>query len=100
MMDYFGFDGMDEAEIRTERAKAREMRKSRWWQQKTASGQCYYCQQIVTFKELTMDHLVPLTRGGRSTRDNLVPSCKACNTLKKNMLPLEWEAYLESCKTP
>jgi len=35
-----------------------------------------YCLQIVSFQELTMDHLVPLTRGGRSTRDNLVPSCK------------------------
>ena len=99
MMDSFGFDGMDEAEIRTERAKAREMRKTRWWQQKTASGKCYYCQQTVSFKELTMDHLVPLTRGGRSTRDNLVPSCKACNNLKKNMLPLEWEAYLDTLKS-
>jgi 5-methylcytosine-specific restriction endonuclease McrA len=98
MMDSFGFDGMDEAEIRTERAKAREMRKTRWWQQKTASGECYYCLQIVSFQELTMDHLVPLTRGGRSTRDNLVPSCKECNTRKKNMLPLEWEEYLETLK--
>jgi 5-methylcytosine-specific restriction endonuclease McrA len=98
-MDFFGFDGMDEAEIRTERAKAREMRKSRWWQQKTASGRCYYCRQIVSFKELTMDHLVPLTRGGRSTRENLVPSCKSCNTRKKNMLPLEWEEYLETLPT-
>jgi 5-methylcytosine-specific restriction endonuclease McrA len=93
--DFFGFDGMDEAQIRTERAKAREMRKSRWWQQKTASGKCYYCGQTVPYKELTMDHLVPLTRGGRSTRDNLVPSCKSCNNQKKNMLPLEWEEYLE-----
>jgi 5-methylcytosine-specific restriction enzyme A len=98
MMDSFGFDGMDEAEIRTERAKARDMRKTRWWQQKTASGKCYYCLQAVSFKELTMDHLVPLTRGGRSTRDNLVPSCKECNTRKKNMLPLEWEEYLETLK--
>lgn len=98
MMDSFGFDGMDEAEIRTERAKAREMRKTRWWQQKTASGKCYYCLRVVSFKELTMDHLVPLTRGGRSTRDNLVPSCKECNTRKKNMLPLEWEEYLETLK--
>lgn len=98
-MDSFGFDGMDEAEIRTERAKAREMRKTRWWQQKTASGECYYCLHIVSFQELTMDHLVPLTRGGRSTRDNLVPSCKECNTRKKNMLPLEWEEYLETLKS-
>lgn len=95
-MDFFGFDGMDEAEIRRERAKAREMRKSRWWQQKTASGRCYYCHRIVPFQELTMDHLVPLTRGGRSTRNNLVPSCKDCNNMKKNMLPLEWEEYLET----
>lgn len=96
MRDFFGFDGTDEAEIRTERAKAREMRKSRWWQQKTASGRCYYCQQTVPYRELTMDHLVPLTRGGRSTRDNLVPSCKSCNNQKKNMLPLEWEEYLDT----
>ncbi|MBW6520394.1 MAG: HNH endonuclease [Desulfoarculaceae bacterium] len=96
MMDSFGFDGMDEDEIRTERAKAREMRKSRWWQQKTAAGKCYYCQQTVSFKELTMDHLIPLTRGGRSTRNNLVPCCKICNNQKKNMLPLEWEEYLET----
>lgn len=98
-MDFFGFDGMDEAELRSERAKAREMRKSRWWQQKTASGKCYYCHQTVPYKELTMDHLVPLTRGGRSTRDNLVPSCKTCNNRKKNMLPLEWEEYLETLET-
>jgi 5-methylcytosine-specific restriction endonuclease McrA len=42
-----------------------------------------------------MDHLVPLARGGRSTKNNLVPSCKDCNNKKKNMLPLEWEEYLE-----
>ncbi len=48
----------------------------------------------VSFKDLTMDHLVPLARGGRSTKDNLVPCCKDCNNLKKSMLPLEWEDYL------
>ncbi len=98
MADFFGFDGMDDAEIRRERAKARELRKSRWWQRKTASGICHYCQEKVAFKALTMDHLVPLTRGGRSSKDNLVPSCKACNNKKKNMLPLEWEEYLFTLK--
>ena len=44
--------------------------------------------------ELTMDHLVPLSRGGRSTKDNLVPSCKSCNNKKKTMLPVEWDEYL------
>ena len=41
-----------------------------------------------------MDHLIPLARGGRSTKDNLVPSCKDCNNKKKSMLPVEWEEYI------
>ncbi len=98
MSDFFVFDGMGDAEIRRERAKARELRKTRWWQRKTASGICYYCKRKFSFSQLTMDHLVPLTRGGRSNKDNLVPSCKACNTQKKNMLPLEWEEYLDNLK--
>lgn len=98
-MDFFSIDGLDEAEIRTERSKARDLRKTRWWQQKTASGFCHYCGIQVSFKKLTMDHLVPLARGGRSTKDNLVPCCKNCNTRKKELLPLEWEEYLEKLKT-
>ena len=94
--EYLDFDAPDDAEIRRERNKARDLRKSRWWQQKTASGKCYFCKKKKVFKELTMDHLVPLARGGRSTKDNLVPWCKSCNNKKKSMLPLEWEEYLEA----
>jgi 5-methylcytosine-specific restriction endonuclease McrA len=93
--DFLDFDAPDDSEIRAERARARELRKTRWWQQKTAPGLCYYCGRKTAFKDLTMDHLVPLARGGRSTRENLVPSCKKCNNKKKSMLPLEWEEYLE-----
>jgi len=93
--EYIDFDAPDDAEIRRERAIARELRKSRWWQQKTAPGLCYYCRQKVAFHELTMDHLVPLARGGRSTKENLVPSCKSCNNLKKTLLPIEWLDYLD-----
>ena len=94
--DFFDFDAPDEAEIRRERAKARDLRKSRWWQQRTAPGKCHFCGRKVPFKELTMDHLLPLACGGRSTKDNLVPCCKQCNNKKKSMLPLEWEEYMES----
>ena len=95
MIEDFEFDGLDDAARRTERAKARELRKSRWWQQKTASGRCYYCAKKVAFRDISMDHLVPLARGGRSTKNNLVPACKDCNNRKKSMMPLEWEEYLE-----
>lgn len=96
--DFFDFDAPDEAQVRAERGKARDLRKTRWWQQKTALGLCYYCGKKVPFQDITMDHLVPLARGGRSTKANLVPSCKACNNLKKSMLPLEWEEYLEKTR--
>jgi 5-methylcytosine-specific restriction endonuclease McrA len=42
-----------------------------------------------------MDHVVPLIRGGKSTKGNTVPACKECNNRKKHMLPIEWEEYLE-----
>lgn len=85
---------MDEATLRQERAKAKELRKSSWWQRKIGAGRCYYCGGQYAPKELTMDHLVPLGRGGRSAKGNLVPACKQCNTQKKTMLPQEWEAYM------
>ncbi len=43
-----------------------------------------------------MDHIVPLIRGGKTTKGNVVPACKACNNKKKHMLPIEWEEYLQS----
>lgn len=42
-----------------------------------------------------MDHHIPLSRGGTSERENLVPACKDCNTRKKYLLPHEWDEYLE-----
>lgn len=96
MSDFFHFDGIDEAELRREKDKARKLRKSRWWQQKLTSGLCYYCTRLFKPKELTMDHIVPLARGGRSTKDNLVVCCKDCNNKKKTLLPIEWEEYMES----
>ena len=83
--------GVDEARLRAERQKARELRKTRWWQQKTADGHCHYCRRRFPFKELTMDHVIPLSRGGRSTKGNLVPCCKECNSAKKAELPPELE---------
>ena len=94
MDDLVWLDGVSEDTIRREKARARDLRKTRWWQQKTASGECYYCGRQVGIKALTMDHLVPLARGGRSTKDNLVPCCKECNNKKRTLLPVEWEEHI------
>ena len=81
------------AEIQHEKNRARELRRSEWWKRKRATGICHYCQHQFPPAELTMDHLVPLARGGKSTRGNLVAACKECNTKKKYALP--WEEELD-----
>jgi len=87
---------IDESEISREKQKARKLRQSAWWRRKISKGICYYCGRSVDPRELTMDHIVPLTRGGKSTKGNLVPACKDCNNKKKYLLPIEWEEYLEN----
>jgi 5-methylcytosine-specific restriction endonuclease McrA len=82
---------VSEDDIKRERAKARELRRSQWWKRRRAAGVCHYCGGKFTPQALTMDHLVPLIRGGRSTKGNLVPACKDCNTKKQHRLAFEWE---------
>jgi 5-methylcytosine-specific restriction enzyme A len=80
---------VSEEQIRRERQKARELRASQWWKRKRAAGVCYHCGGRFSPKDLTMDHLIPVIRGGRSTKGNLVASCKRCNTERKYQLPFE-----------
>jgi 5-methylcytosine-specific restriction endonuclease McrA len=80
---------VSEEVVRRERRRARELRASQWWKRKRASGICYHCGGQFPPRELTMDHLVPVIRGGKSTRGNLVPSCRACNARRKYSLPFE-----------
>jgi 5-methylcytosine-specific restriction protein A len=79
----------DPARIKRERALARELRQTPWWRAKLASGTCHYCGGKFAPAELTMDHVVPLARGGRSVKNNLVPACKPCNDDKKLETPVE-----------
>ena len=82
-------------QISREKQKARELRRSAWWKRKLEKEICHYCGGRFPRQELTMDHLVPLIRGGRSTRANCVCACKECNNKKKYLLPVEWEEYLQ-----
>ena len=79
----------DPAHVAREREKARALRKTAWWQRRIQRGICAYCGRSFGPKELTMDHVVPVARGGRSARGNVVPSCKECNNRKKLMTPAE-----------
>jgi 5-methylcytosine-specific restriction endonuclease McrA len=47
---------------------------------------CQYCGVVLPASELTLDHVVPRSRGGQSTWENLVACCHACNRRKGNSL--------------
>ncbi len=93
MMDSFSFH-LEEEDLKRERSKARDLRQSQWWKRRCARGMCYYCRRPTDPRDLTMDHIVPLSRGGRSVKGNVVAACKACNSKKKQLLPMEWAAYV------
>lgn len=55
---------------------------------------CQYCGLVLASSELTLDHVVPRSRGGLSTWENLVACCHPCNRRKGNRLLVETEMKL------
>lgn len=47
----------------------------------------FTCQYCGKHKDLTLDHLIPRSKGGKSNWDNLVTACKRCNALKGHASP-------------
>jgi 5-methylcytosine-specific restriction endonuclease McrA len=50
---------------------------------------CQYCRKVLPMGSLTLDHVIPKSRGGRSTGENLVACCRACNNRKGDRTPDE-----------
>lgn len=88
----------DERHIKRERAKARELKQSSYFQEQLRRGICRYCGRKFPREELTIDHIVPVARGGRSTRGNMVVCCLDCNQKKRCLTPAEMILFAESRK--
>jgi 5-methylcytosine-specific restriction endonuclease McrA len=46
-------------------------------------NRCHYCRKR---KILTIDHVIPLSKGGKHVKENLVPACRGCNSAKNNKI--------------
>ena len=79
----------DPHRMKKERDKARKLKKTQWWLTLVNRGVCHYCQKKFLPCNLTLDHVVPLARGGASTPGNMVPACKSCNQSKKLDTPVD-----------
>lgn len=58
--------------------------------QKLLTQNCFYCGST---EKITIDHVVPIFRGGQHKIGNLVPACKSCNSSKGSKLFTEWKAF-------
>ncbi len=62
---------------------------------------CQYCGLRAIASELTIDHVVPISRGGAAkTWENQVVACKRCNGRKANHLPAEVHLHLARSPRP
>ncbi len=52
-------------------------------------NRCQYCGKKFSSSELSLDHVVPISRGGKSTWENVVCACLPCNVKKGNKLLTE-----------
>ena len=50
---------------------------------------CQYCAMTCSIDELTYDHVIPRAQGGKTTWENIVSACYACNRRKANRTPAQ-----------
>jgi len=88
---YFTLDPMhtDPKRIKKEREKAQKLKKSQWWLTLKNRGICHYCERKFKPSDLTMDHILPIARGGVTAPGNVVPACRECNASKKLESPID-----------
>lgn len=55
---------------------------------------CQYCHVVFNKNDLTVDHVLPRSRGGKTEWENCVTACKDCNNLKDDKTPQEAKMFL------
>jgi 5-methylcytosine-specific restriction endonuclease McrA len=61
-------------------------------------NRCQYCNKKLPTSQLSLDHVTPKSRGGKSTWTNVVTACTPCNTRKGGRMP--WEASMKLRRVP
>lgn len=52
-----------------------------------SGGRCQICGCKLPFEKMSIDHIIPLAKGGDDLMDNLQCACKVCNVIKQDFLP-------------
>lgn len=66
---------------------------------KKTDGHCAYCGCDLDFKDMQVDHVVPLHCGGEDTMDNMLPACRSCNHYKGTSTVESFRKKWKTCPT-
>lgn len=68
-------------------------RRALWEEQ---NRRCGYCGTKIGYSEVTVDHIIPISRGGPDCKDNMICSCRPCNEFKRNRTVEEFRAAIQT----
>jgi 5-methylcytosine-specific restriction endonuclease McrA len=68
----------------------------RQWLQAACGQPCGWCQEAVKSKSMSVDHAVPVSRGGGWDEANLIVCCERCNQIKGKLTEAEFGALLQT----
>lgn len=57
---------------------------------KKSGGCCQLCGRKISLTEMTVDHIIPISKGGSNDMDNTQATCFSCNQFKANIFPAEF----------
>ncbi len=66
---------------KTQSGKKSRARRKLW----VRDPHCHYCKRKIRFEHATIDHKVPLSKGGRNHDENFLLACKTCNSIKGSL---------------
>ena len=55
---------------------------------------CFYCKKDLKYRQVTLDHYLPKSKGGKEEIYNLVLCCRKCNKLKGNRIPKDYKKMI------
>ena len=59
-------------------------------------GHCAYCGKKIEFDDMTIDHILPQSKGGKDTVENTIPSCQLCNNQKADRSVEEFRDFISN----
>lgn len=62
------------------------------------NGRCWYCGAAISPVSMCIEHATPKSKGGSSKLDNLLPSCRSCNSQKYTKTIEEYRTWIEWVK--